>query len=45
MRSVIKFASLLAAVLCASAVWANNPGVVQGVVKSATRASPSLEHT
>ena len=36
MRSVVKFAGLLAAVLCASAVWANNPGVVQGVVKSAT---------
>jgi hypothetical protein len=35
MRSVIKVAGLLAAVLCASAVWANNPGVVQGVVKGA----------
>lgn len=36
MRSVIKFANLLAAVvLCASPVWAANPGVVQGVVKSA----------
>lgn len=35
MRSVIKVAGLLAAVLCASAVWANNPGVVQGIVKSA----------
>jgi len=35
MRSVIKFASLLAVALCASVVWANNPGVVQGVVKSA----------
>ncbi len=36
MRSVVKFAGLLAAVLCASAVWANNPGVVEGVVKSAS---------
>ena len=35
MRSVIKFASLLAVCFCASAVRANNPGVVQGVVKSA----------
>ena len=35
MRSVIKFASLVAAFFCASTVWANNPGVVQGVVKSA----------
>lgn len=36
MRSVISFASLLAVVLCAGVAWANNPGVVQGVVKSAT---------
>src|SRR6266853_774439 len=36
MRSVLKSASLMAAFFCASAVWANNPGVVQGVVKSAT---------
>jgi streptogramin lyase len=37
MRSATKFANLLAAaVLCVSAVWANNPGVAQGVVKSAT---------
>jgi virginiamycin B lyase len=36
MRPVIKYAGLLAAVLCASAVWANNPGSVEGVVKGAT---------
>jgi mono/diheme cytochrome c family protein len=37
MRSVTKFANVLAViVLSTGAAWANNPGVVQGVVKSAT---------
>ena len=37
MRSVARFASLLAlAVLCSRAVRASNPGIVQGVVKSAS---------
>lgn len=36
MRSFIKLAYFVAAFLCASTVWANNPGVVQGVVKSDT---------
>ncbi len=35
MRSVIQFTGLVVAVLCASVVWADNPGIVQGVVKSA----------
>jgi streptogramin lyase len=37
MRSITKFASLLVvAVFCAGVSWANNPGVVQGAVKSAS---------
>ncbi len=36
MRSVIKLAGFLAIVLFAGAAWANNPGVIQGVVKSAS---------
>lgn len=36
MRSFIRLTYLVVAFLCASPVWANNPGVVQGVVKSDT---------
>jgi hypothetical protein len=35
MRSVVEFAGLVVPVLCASVIWADNPGIVRGPGKGA----------